>query len=177
MTPVFASACSTSSSARSLMVGGVARQHVRRRDQLALGIDREMHLMPVETPPLALATVAHLRVMHRSHTIRTHSLFERSSTLPALYVLKQQPLQQKRRLMQPSTLGIVRRERLYYRLSGRRQQAIRIRNPAVQKYSPGLGVAPVNARLSFHRRAEVAPQAVLARPLLRVGAGSGGQCA
>ena len=35
---------------RPLVVGGVTRQHIRRRDQLALGIDRDLRLMPVEAP-------------------------------------------------------------------------------------------------------------------------------
>jgi hypothetical protein len=64
--------------------------------------------------------------------------------------------------------------KLLHRLSDHHQQAIRIRNHAFQKHLPGFGIVPVNARLSLKRRAEVAPQVVLPRPLLRVGVGPGG---
>src|SRR5215213_2227798 len=104
--------------------------------------------MPVEAPPLALATVPHLGVMHRNHPIRTHSLLESSPVLPGLDVLKQQPLQKKRRLMQPPALGIAC-GKLLHRLSGYLQHAIGIRDDASQELSPGLGIIPVDARLSL----------------------------
>jgi hypothetical protein len=77
---------------RSLVVGGVARQDVRRRDQLALGIDPQMRLVPVEAPPLALAPMSHLGIVNGDDAIRAHTLFEMGSVLPALDVLKQQTL-------------------------------------------------------------------------------------
>jgi len=77
---------------RSLVVGGVARQHIRRRDQSALGIDRQMRLVPVEAPPLALAPMSHLGIVNGDDAIGADSLFEMGSVLPALDVLKQHSL-------------------------------------------------------------------------------------
>jgi hypothetical protein len=57
--------------------------------------------MPIETPPRALASVAHLRVVHGHNTIQADSLLETSPVLSALHVLHQQPGKQPSRLMQP----------------------------------------------------------------------------
>jgi hypothetical protein len=88
-----------------------------------------MSLVPVEASPLALAAMTHLGVVNADDAIRTHSPLETGPVLPALDVLKQQPLQKKRRLMQPPALGIAR-GKLLHRLSGHHQHAIGIRDHA-----------------------------------------------
>src|SRR5829696_10451669 len=98
------------------MVRAIARQHVRRRDQLALGINRDRRLMSIETPPRALATMAHLRVVHGHNTIRADYLLETSPVLWALDVLHQQTGKQPSRLMQPLAQWLVCGE-LLHRLS------------------------------------------------------------
>ncbi len=97
-----------------------------------------------------------------------------SPVLSALDVLHQQPGKQLSRPAQPLLQWLVR-GKLLHRLSGHHQQAIRIRDHAFQKGLPGCGIVPVDARLPLQRRAEVAPQVVLLRPLLRAGGvGPGG---
>src|SRR5215207_6915377 len=78
--------------------------------------------------------------------------------------------------MQPPALRVARRNVRQCR-AGHLQQTIGVGYDASQELLPGLGIIPVNARLSLHRRAKVAPQAMFAGPPLRVraGGGSGGQ--
>jgi hypothetical protein len=47
---------------RPLVILGVARHNVRRRDQLALGIDRDLCLVPIEASACAVTSVAHFGV-------------------------------------------------------------------------------------------------------------------
>src|SRR5215207_546480 len=102
---------------RPLVVGCVARHDVRRRDQLALWVDSDLRLVPIEALARALATVAHFGVMHRYYAIPAHCLLEASTVFPALNVLREQPLQQDRRLAQAPASGIACGDSLQSRAS------------------------------------------------------------
>jgi len=99
---------------------------------------------------LALATVAHPRVVHGHNTIRADSLLETSPVLSALDVLHQQPGKQPSCLMQPLAQWLAC-GKLLHRLSDHHQLAIRIRNHTFQKHLPGFGIVPVKVRRSLKR--------------------------
>ena len=74
----------------------VARQHHRSGDQLNVGVHNYGRFVPGKPPAAALVTMAHLRVLHRHHTVPAYSILEVHPVITpiALHVLEQQlPLQ------------------------------------------------------------------------------------
>src|SRR5262249_45253134 len=61
---------------RLLVVLGVTGQHGSRGDQLALGVDGNRALVPIKALRRTLATVAHLWVVDRHHTIPADPLLQ-----------------------------------------------------------------------------------------------------
>ncbi len=98
------------------IVRSVARQHVHRRDQLAVGVHHDGRLVPVAAPPAALVPVAQLRVMHRRHPVLAHPVLEAypvisiASAALALDVLEQQLSQQLRPIHYALLLDAVLRQ-------------------------------------------------------------------
>ena len=128
---------------RLLVVLGVARQHRRRRDELALGVDGDGGLVPVEAP---LALLRPWRISG-SWTETTRSgltpCWRAAPSAPALDVLQQQPREQVGRLMQPRVLrGVGRAGRA---LRGHIEQAVGVGDDALQEGGPRRGVVPVDA--------------------------------
>ena len=58
------------------IVGGVAWQHVHRGNQLGVRVHHNGRLVPVKALAAALATVAHLWIMHRHHPVPAHTLLD-----------------------------------------------------------------------------------------------------
>ena len=100
------------------IVRSVARQHVHRRDQLAVGVHHDGRLVLVAAPAAALVPVAQLRVMHRQHPVPAHPIPEArpvisiasASAALTLDVLDQQLSQQLRPIHYALPLGAVLRQ-------------------------------------------------------------------
>ena len=110
---------------RPRVVRSVARQHLHGGDQLSAGVHHDGRLVPVEPFAAALASVAHLRVMHRHHTVLAHPVLEAHSVIGTLHVLEQQLTQQLCRRHYPLTLlSVLRQPPL--RLTRQLQQPVRV---------------------------------------------------
>ena len=83
------------------MIGRVARQDGDVGNELALRIGCQLDLVPVKPFCLALASVAHLRVVDRRHPVLGHSLPEGRPVLPPLDILPKHPAEQTGAFLQP----------------------------------------------------------------------------
>jgi hypothetical protein len=127
----------------------VARQHRHGGDQLLVGVHGDGRLVSVEAFAGALSPVAHLRIVHRDHSIRGRPLMQRRPIVMPVDVLGQQPAQQSRR----------RRDRCVLRriqsLADRpchRQQPVRVGHDGLEECTPRRRIAPIHLRRPLQAR-------------------------
>ena len=138
------------------VVRSVAGQYLHGRDQLGVGVHHNRRLVPVEPPTAALVAVAHLRVMHRHHSVLAHPVLEANTLAGALHVprsgrgqaLEQQLPQQLRRRDDALPLRTALRQSLL-RLPRQLQQTVRVGHNRGQQPRPCPLVGPVDGRLSL----------------------------
>src|SRR5215217_7852939 len=96
--PVFASACSTSSSAPAASGAFPASTSTAvlssPKDQRLVGVDRHRRLVPVESLAGTLPPVSQLRIVDRHQPILRYPLLQRRPGLLPLHILDQHPTQQ-----------------------------------------------------------------------------------
>ena len=151
-----------------LMVCGIPRKRGHGGNELALGVHRDLGLMPVKALRLALAAVPHLGVMDRGHPVLGHPLLQCWPVLRSLNVLGQHPAQQPRRLRQrliPGTVRFLSAPGLPDQL----QHAVGLSHHLLEEAAALLRVVPVDSRLPFEALlSPIAAKSFPRRPPLQV---------
>src|SRR6266536_1006310 len=136
---------------RSVRVGCIAWQHLHRGDQLRVGVDGDLRLVPIEPMAATFAPVPHLRVVHRDQPIRRHALFQPWPVLITLEVLGQDAGQHPSSSDQFLVICAVLRQPSS-RPTHQLLQLLGIGHNLGQEPLPSLRVRPVHFRLAFQTR-------------------------